>query len=117
WLVIPQLGRPDIRTMLDQFDMLSIARVGNTDPSLQGQHADTLLFVEGVVMAQVVLKRWGDILWRLIQPLVAFLGPSIFTGLCVLLDLGPETLVGGSHLTGNRTGHLSGQFEVGTDLV
>ena len=106
-LVIPELSGSDMSTMLDQGNVLGIRRVGKDHPSIQGQDADPLLGLEGVVMPKLIGQGGGNILGRLIQSLVPLLGNACFPLCGILLDLGPECLVGGSHLTRNATGHLS----------
>src|SRR5437870_3867217 len=49
-LVIPQLGGPDMRAMLNQGHMLSIACIRQKNSPLQRQDADTVLCLEAVVM-------------------------------------------------------------------
>ncbi len=46
WLVIPQLCRTDLGPMLNECNMVLIARIGDNDTSLKGQDTHMLLFKE-----------------------------------------------------------------------
>ena len=53
---------------------------------------------------------------RFVQPLEASFGGAQATGLGVLLRLGPQALVGGSHLAGHIAGHLGGQAKLAAQV-
>ncbi len=114
WLVIPQFGGSDVRTLLHESKMLGIRRVGDNDSPIQGEDAHLLIWFQAVVPVVVIGERRGDILGWLIQALVALLGDARLTCRIVLLHLGPERLIGRPYLTGNITGHLGRQMKGGT---
>lgn len=87
-LVIPQLGGSDLGSML------VVARIGEDEPTLQGQDAHPLVRLEAVVMPQLIRQGGRDVLWRLVKSLVAFLCFPCLTLGCILLDLRPESFVG-----------------------
>ncbi len=109
-LVIPQLCCPKVGAVLQESQMLLIARVGDHDSPIQGEDAHLLLWFQTVVAVVVVGQRRRDILGWLIQTLVAFLGETRLARSVILLHLRPQRFVGRSHLTGNITGHLGGQM-------
>ena len=115
--VIPQLGSTNMGILLYQGNVLGIRRIGKDDTPLQGQDADSLLCLETVVMTQLVRQRWGDVLRRLVKPFVPLLGYPCFALCGVLLDFGPQRLVGRSDLARNATGHLGGYLEASTYLI
>ncbi len=115
-LVIPQFGNPDVRALLHESDVLAVTRVRDNRAPREGEDAHLLIWFQAVVPVVVVGQRRGDILGWLIESLVAFLGDARLTRGSVLLHLGPERLVGGSHLTGNITGHLCRQVIDGTHV-
>jgi len=117
WLVIPELGRPDVRSMLDQRHMLLIARVGHNHAPIQGQDAHTVLRLETVVTSKLVVQRRRDILRSSIQPFVAFLRLARFAQSSIALDLRPQGFEGGSDLAGDRAGHLRRYLEAGAYLA
>jgi hypothetical protein len=105
-LVIPEFRCPDGGTVLKKDDVSGVARVGQNHSALKRQDAHPALRLETVVMPQLIFKRRGGIFRGSIQALVAFLRTSGFARRHILLDRGPEALVGGSHLPGNGAGHL-----------
>jgi len=115
-LIIPEFRGPDLGTLPNKGGVLNIAGIGDDETALQGQDREVLLTLEAVVLLILVGQRRGDILGSLVQSLVAFLGLSGFALCGILLDLGPQCFVGGSHLTRNATGHLGWQMKTGADL-
>ena len=116
-LVIPEFGRTDGRAVLDEGRMLAIACIGDDRPARKRQDTHPAITLEAVVMPQLVLKRRGDVARSLIQSLVAFLGQTRLTHGSILLDFGPQALVGGSYLPGDRAGHLRWNLEAGAYLT
>ena len=57
-----------------------------------------------------------DVLRRLVQPLVPFLGVPGLAMVKVLLELRPQALVGGCYLSRDITRHLRGEVEEGAYL-
>src|SRR5258708_3225762 len=108
-LIIPQFGSSDMRILLYQGHVVSIACVGHNHAPIQGQDAHLVSGLQAVIPVVVIGQRGRNILGGLIQALVAFLGDACFAERGVLLHLGPERLIGGSNLTGNITGHLGRQ--------
>ena len=104
--VVPQPGRPNLCSCLQECHVFAIACVGHDHPAIQGQDAHLLLRLQAVVPMKVVGERWGDIRGSCIQALVALLGRACFACSSVLLHLRPERLVGGSDLAGDVAGHL-----------
>src|SRR6185312_13601213 len=100
-LVIPQFSRSDVRALLQESKMLLVARVANHDSPIQGEQAHLLLWFQAVIPVGVVGERRGNILGWLIEALVALLGDARLTCGMVLLQLGPERLIGRPDLTGN----------------
>ena len=115
--VIPQLGSTDFSTLLDKHNMRAVARVGHDHPPRERQDADVLLALETVVFAVLVGQGRRDILGRLVQALVAFLGQPRLSVCSVLLDFGPQRFVGSTHLTRNGARHLGRQMKTGTHLI
>ena len=116
-LVVPEFGCSDLGPTLKECHMLVIARVGHNHASTQRQDADVLAFLQAVVAVEVVGQRRGDVVGRLVEPLVAFLGASHLALLCILCGLRPQAFVGGPHLPGNVTGHLRGKPEPRANVV
>ncbi len=116
-LVIPQFRRPDMSAALYQSNMLGIRRVGKHNAALQGQDAHTVLSLETVVMPKLIGQSRRDKLGSLVQALIAFLGHTRLALCSVLPDLRPQGFVGGSHLTGDTTGHLSRYLEASAYLI
>src|SRR5438309_6836851 len=116
-LVIPEFGRTDGRAVLDEGRMLAIACIGDDRPARKRQDTHPAIALEAVVMPQLVLKRRGDVARSLIQSLVTFLGQTRLTHGSILLDFGPQALVGGSYLPGDRAGHLRWNLEAGAYLT
>ena len=97
--------------------MLGIRSVGKDETPIQSQDAQVLVSFETVVLLVLISQRWGNKLRSLIQPFVAFLGQASFPGSRIALDLRPQRFVGGTHLSGNATGHLSRELEASADLL
>src|SRR6266487_131429 len=114
WLIIPEFCRPDLRTVLHESKMLIIARIGDHHAPTKGEDAHLVLGLQAVVPVVVIGQRWGNIRGWLIESLVALPGDACLAGCSVLLDLGPERLVGSSHLARDVTGHLGRQMIGGT---
>jgi hypothetical protein len=114
--VIPELGRPDGGTSLDQGHVVMVAGIRQHHAPGKRQDADAAVRFERVVMPQLVGQRGGNIPGSLVQALVALLGQPCGSRLGVLLHLRPERLVGGSHLTGDGAGHLRRDLEAGAYL-
>src|SRR5205807_1378628 len=88
-LVIPQLGSTNAGTLLQESKMLGIARVGETDTPLKGEHAHMLICFETVVSPEVVGKGGRDVLGNFIESLVAFLGDTCLACFGILSRLCP----------------------------
>ncbi len=97
--------------------MRGVARIGHDHPPRERQDADVLLTLETVVFAVLVGQGRRDILGRLVQALVAFLGLPRLSVCSILLDFGPQRFVGSTHLTRNRARHLGRQMKAGTHLI
>src|SRR5947209_2616026 len=114
--VIPELGGSNLGTFLDESDVLVIAGVGKNDTPLQRQDTHTVLSLETIVMPQLVGERRRDILRRIVQPFVAFLGQSSRARGGILFDLCPQCFVRSTDLPGDTTGHLRGEMKPGAYL-
>jgi hypothetical protein len=86
-LIIPEFGGSNPGSLLEKSYMLVIAAIGNDHPSFQSQDAHLLVWLQTIVPVIVVGQSRGDVLWRLIQALVALLGSARFTILLVLFEL------------------------------
>src|SRR5437763_6713299 len=93
--VIPEFGRSNGCSTLNKSNVFVISAIGNNDTSLQTQDAPLLVFLEAVVMPQLIGPRGRHILGSSIQSLVAFLGQSGLAGFRILLHLRPQRFVGG----------------------
>src|SRR6266851_2131801 len=94
-------------TLLDESYVLVIACVRHDHAARERQDADPVITLEAVVMAQLIGQGGRNILRWLVQALVAFLRMTSEACCSVLLDFGPQGFVGGTHLTRDRTSHLS----------
>ena len=117
WLVIPQLCRTNLCPLLNECDMLLIARIGDNDASLKGQDTHLSLCFEGKIFAVLVGQGGGNVPGWMVQSLVSLLRSSSLAVLCILLDFLPEGLIGSTNLPGHRAGHLGGEMKTGTDKV
>ena len=90
--------------------MLVVAAIGENKPSFKSKDADTVLSLETVVTLVVVDQGRREVFGSRIQSLVAFLRLTCLTQRSILLDLGPERLIGGSYLAWHVTGHLRRQM-------
>src|SRR5215472_17754172 len=97
--------------------MLVIARIRDNDAPLQGQDTDTALCLEGIIMSKLIGQGRRNELGSLVQALIAFLSYPCFALCGILLHLGPQRLVDGSHLTGDGAGHLGGYLEASAKLI
>src|SRR5260370_3470582 len=109
-LVIPEFGTSNGGPVMDQGHMWLIALIRDDDASLQRQHAHLLSWLEGVVIAIVVGHRWREILRGLIQPFVMFLVVACFAMIDILLELGPQSLIGGPNRARDIASHLWREF-------
>ncbi len=116
-LVVPELGRADLGSTLDQGHKLVIAHVRHDDTPTERQDADMLALLQAVVAVEVVGQRWGDVVGRLVQSLVALLGASCLALFRVLSGLRPQALVGRSDLPGDVAGHLGGKPKPQSNVV
>jgi len=107
--VIPELGSPDMRPLVHECHVFAVSRVGHKHAPIQGEDAYLCLFLQAIVPMEVIGQRWGNILGRSIQALVAFLRVACLACRSVLLHLRPQGGVGDSHGTCNVTGHLGGK--------
>ncbi len=105
--VIPQFRGTNVGILLYQGNMRGFSRVGKDDTALQRQDTDSLICLETVIMTQLVGQRWGDVLRRLVKSFVSLRCDPCLTLCGILLDFRPQRLVGSTHLTGDRTSHLS----------
>jgi hypothetical protein len=110
WVVIPQLGRPDLRSKGEQSHVLVVACVGHDHPPIQGENAYLGVFLQAIISVVVIGECGRDILGSLVKSFVALLGVAQFAGESVLPDPGPQRLVGCSHLARHIAGHLSRQM-------
>ena len=115
--VIPEFGRADLGSTLDQRYMLVVASVRHDHAPAERQDADLLACLQAVVAMEVVGQRRGDVVGRLVQPLVALLGASRLALFRVLSGLCPQALVGRSDLPGDVAGHLGGKPKPHTNVV
>ncbi len=106
--VVPQRSRPNFRILLDESDMLLVARVRQDHTALKCQDADLVLRLETVVLFVLVSQGGRNIVDWLIQSLIALVRLTCFALSGVLLHFGPQAFVGRSHLAGNTTSHLGG---------
>src|SRR5258708_8171767 len=116
WLVIPEFSSSNLCSLVKQGHMLTIARIGNDHPPVQGQDTHLVAWLQTIIPLVVVGERWGNIVRRAIKALVAFLGLPCLPCGSVLLELCPEGLIGGSNLAGNVGCHLRGQVIESTYL-
>src|SRR5712691_11942821 len=108
-LIIPEFSGSYRGSVLEECDMLAISRVGNNHSSLKSENAHLLVWLQAIISMIVVGEGRGNILGSVIQSLVAFLGMACLTLCRILLGLGPQGFVGGSHLARDVTGHLRRQ--------
>jgi hypothetical protein len=116
-LVIPEFGCPDLCAVFEKRDMLTVAGIRQHDSPGKRQDAHPALRLEPIVMPQLVLKRRGDVLRSLVQPLVPFLGHACLALRGVLLQFRPQPFVGGPDSPGDGTGHLRRYLVPGAYLV
>src|SRR6266581_7341398 len=103
WLVIPQLGCPDMRSLLHKRNVLTVARIGHEHPPRERQDTHLLSRLQAVVAVVVVGECRGGVLGWLIESLVAFLGETRLASFCIPPYLGPQGFVGSPDLTRNIT--------------
>ena len=110
WLVIPQLCCPEMRPLLHQRKVLTVARIGHEHAPRERQDTHLLLRLQAIVAVVVVVERRGGVRWWLIESLVAFGGDTRLASFGIPPDLGPQGFVGSPDLTRNITGHLGRQM-------
>jgi hypothetical protein len=116
-LIIPEFGRPDVRSVLNEGHVLVIACIGENDAPAERQDADTALCLEGIIMPKLIGQRRRNELGSLVQSLIPFPGDA-YLALCrVLLQLGPQRLIDGADLPGDTSGHSGRDLEAGTELL
>src|SRR5213083_2031176 len=95
WCIIPEFGCPDCSAVLQEGNVLVVARVGNDDPPRKREEAHLLLWLETIVSTQIIGERGRDVLGSFIQSLVAF-PPGVASLTCfrILSGFGPEGFVG-----------------------
>ena len=74
WLIIPEFGCPDMRTVLHECKMPLIARIGDYHAPFQGQDTHLVIRLQAVVPVVVIGQCWGNIPGWLIESLVALRG-------------------------------------------
>ncbi len=108
-LVIPELGRSNLGSRLNKSHVLAIACVGHDHPSIQGEDAHLVIWLQAVIPMIIVGKRRGNVLGRVIQTLVPFLGEACLASRNILRYLCPQDFIGSADLARDVTGHLGGQ--------
>ena len=114
--IIPEFGPANRCPVLEPGKMPGIALIGQDESPREGQHTHPPCGFEGVVTPQDIRERRRDIVWRLVQALEAFPGPAGFACFHVLVPLGPQGFVGGSHLSEDTARHLRRQAMPGASL-
>lgn len=115
--VVPQLSGSNFSTMLDKFNVLVISRVGDNHTTFKSQDADMAIFFKAIVSFVVVGQCWRYVLWGLVKPFVALLGPTRFAILSILFHFRPETFVSSTHLAWDITSHLGRETKANADIV
>jgi len=95
-LVLPELGRADLRPPLNERHMARIAGAGQNQPPVQTQETH-MASLEAVVVDGRVDQCRRPVLWRLVQSARAPLGVPRHAGGRIGLHLCPPRLVGGPH--------------------
>ncbi len=114
--IIPEFGRANGCTTLQERHMPGVALIGHDDAALKGEDTDLVVFLQGIIPMVVMGQRRGDVLGRLVQPLIALLRVTQAAGLGILLHLGPQPAMGAAHLTRHVAGHLRRQAKLAADL-
>ena len=115
--VVPEFGRTNLGTLLDQGNMRVAAFVGYNHTPFQSQDTQALLCLETVVFAMLVRQGRRHVLGRLVQALIPLLGLACLAVCGILLDLGPQGFIRGTDLPGNTACHLGRQMKTGTNLI
>src|SRR5262249_2545848 len=108
--IVPEFRITDAGSMPNECKMLMVALVGEADTPAQGTKTDLLVSLEGVITLIGILNSWRTVPGGLVQALKAFPGDLGPTMLHILLELGPESFVGGRNLPFDATGQLRGEM-------
>ena len=92
--------------MPNEGKMFVVALVRNGGTPVKRTYTDLLVSLKGVVTLIGLLDGGRTVFGRLIQPLKAFPGELFAAMFGILLELRPESLVGGSYLSFHATGQL-----------
>ena len=97
--VIPKFGTADAGPRLKQRYVLGVALIGDMNAASQGEDTDLLAGPEGIIPAQIVGERRGDVLGCSVQPLKVLPGVAQAAGIRILPGFGPERLIGATDLS------------------
>src|SRR6266851_1087139 len=77
WPVIPQFGCPNVGIVLHESKMLPISCIGHDHTPGERQDTDLGIFLQAIIPMIVIGQRRSNILRRMVQSLIAFLGDAL----------------------------------------